>query len=117
LIGFSADAGNVIYDLRWTAWDETQALGVGRSDIQTCLPSCATGGVMPVSAYVLLSDPVNGRFSHLTESQGGQISHDSQDTKTLTLAQMTTEHLGYWPWNVLSYKQAVKEYQRALNGA
>jgi hypothetical protein len=117
LIGFSADAGNVVYNLRWTAWDKTQALGIGQSDIQTCIPSCATGGVMPVSAYVLLGHPVNGRFTRLAESQGGQITHDSQNTKTLTLAQMTTQHLGYWPWNVGSYRQALKEYRRALNGA
>ena len=117
LIGFSADAGNVVTNLRWTTWNKTQALGIGQSEIQTCVPSCASGGVMPVSAYILLSHPVNNRFTHMTESQGGQITHDVENAKTPTLAQMRTGHVGFWPWEVLSYKQALREYRQALSGA
>jgi hypothetical protein len=117
LIGFSADGGNVVANLRWTAWGKMQALGVGQSDIQTCVPSCASGGVMPVAAYVLLSHPSHGRFTHMTESQGGQMTHEVENAKPPTLAQMRTGHVGFWPWEVLSYKEAFKEYERSLNGA
>lgn len=115
LIGFSADGGNVVTDLRWKAWGKTQALGVGQSDIQTCIPSCGSGGDMPVSAYILLSDPSHGRFTHMTESQGGQITHDVEGAKPPTLAQMQTGHIGFWPWEALSYKEALNEYEQALN--
>lgn len=116
LIGFSADGGNIVTNLRWTTWGKTQALGVGQSAIQTCIPSCAAGGVMPVSAYVLLSDPVNGRFMHMTESQGGEITHSISNGKTPTLAQLRTQGMSFWPMEALSYKQALKEYQAALDG-
>lgn len=116
LIGFSADGGNIVVDMRWTVWGKTQALGVGQSDIQTCIPSCASGGDMPVSAYILLSHPSHGRFTHMIESQGGQITHDVENAKPPTLAQMRTGHVGFWPWEVLSYKEAFREYERALNG-
>ena len=64
---FSADAGNVVTDLGWKAWGRTLAFGEGESVIQSCVPSCAQGADMPVRAYVVLSLPRHGRFTHLTE--------------------------------------------------
>lgn len=68
----SADGGDIVSNLRWR-WDKTQAFGTGWNSINTCIPDCATGARMPVRAYILLSHPVDGQFTHLTESQGGSI--------------------------------------------
>jgi hypothetical protein len=116
LIDFSADGSNGVTNLRWTTWDKTQALGKGQSQIQTCLPSCGAGGVMPVNAYILLTDPVNGRFTHLTESQGGQIFHALANDKVPSLAQMRNDKRIAWPWQALSYGRALAEYRQSLSG-
>jgi len=76
MLEFDADGGDILSNLRWT-WDKTQALGRGESSINTCIPDCAGGARMPVRAYILLSHPVDGQFTRLTESQGGYISHQA----------------------------------------
>jgi hypothetical protein len=40
-----------------------------------------------------------------------------ENAKTPTVAQMRTGHVGIRPWDVLRYKQALKEYERAPDGA
>jgi hypothetical protein len=70
-IYFSGDAGNVVQVITWTSWNANGATGTGMSDIQGCVPDCATGSETPVPATITLSDPVNGAFRSITEVRDG----------------------------------------------
>ena len=70
-IYFSGDAGNVVQVITWTSWNASSATGTGMSDIQGCVPDCATGSETPVPATITLSDPVNGAFTSITEVRDG----------------------------------------------
>ena len=42
VVAFSGDGGNIVGKLRWR-WTRRSATGHGTSDIQGCVPNCATG--------------------------------------------------------------------------
>jgi predicted Ser/Thr protein kinase len=68
-IVFDASSGNVVTGISWASWTASGATGSGRSDLGLCLPVCLQAGQLPTT--VVLSDPVHGRFTQLTESRAG----------------------------------------------
>jgi hypothetical protein len=71
-VQFSGDAGNVVTAISWSSWTATKATGTGTMDIQGCVPDCATGSETPTPAYLVLSDPVNGKFTTIAEYIDGR---------------------------------------------
>lgn len=70
-LAFSGDAGNVVSGITWTSWTPTGAVGYGKSDIDSCIPSCAQAPANFVVAAITLSDPIHGRFTLLVEKRNG----------------------------------------------
>jgi eukaryotic-like serine/threonine-protein kinase len=70
-IAYSGDATNVVTGITWSSWTATGAAGTGTSDIDSCVPSCAAASPDDVTATITLSDPVNGRFTQMTETRDG----------------------------------------------
>jgi serine/threonine protein kinase len=70
-IDFSGDSGNVVTGIAWASWTSTAATGSGKSDIDSCVPSCAQAPPDFVTTNLVLSDPVNGRFTLITETRNG----------------------------------------------
>jgi hypothetical protein len=70
-IAFSGDAGNVVTSITWSTWTSVRATGSGTSNIQGCVPNCATGTETPVAATITLYDPVNGKFTAVLEQRDG----------------------------------------------
>ena len=70
-IDFSGDSGNVVTGIAWASWTATAATGSGKSDIDSCVPSCAQAPPDFVTTNLVLSDPVNGRFTLITETRNG----------------------------------------------
>jgi serine/threonine protein kinase len=68
-IVFDASSGNVVTGISWASWTASGATGSGQSELGLCLPVCLKAG--QVSTTVVLSDPVHGRFTQLTESRAG----------------------------------------------
>jgi Protein kinase domain len=66
-IAFSADAGDIVTGITWSSWTATTAIGSGTSDIDSCVPSCAAAPPDYVATTLMLSDPVNGRFTVIRE--------------------------------------------------
>ena len=73
-IDFSGDAGNVVQNITWGSWTSSGATGSGTSDIDSCVPSCAQAPPSYVPATITLSDPVNGKFTQMTETRNGSTS-------------------------------------------
>jgi hypothetical protein len=71
-VQFSGDAGNVVAAISWSTWTATKATGTGTVDIQGCVPDCASGSETPTPAYLVLSDPVNGKFTAIAEYVDGR---------------------------------------------
>ena len=53
----SGDGTIILYDMTWTAWNGTQAVGRGTEAIESCVPTCAAGGQYKVAVTVTLRDP------------------------------------------------------------
>ena len=70
-IDFSADAGNIVTGITWSSWTATTAIGSGTSDVDSCVPDCASAPKDYVSTTLMLSDPVNGRFTVIREMRNG----------------------------------------------
>ncbi|HEY6296964.1 MAG TPA: serine/threonine-protein kinase [Streptosporangiaceae bacterium] len=70
-IDFSADAGNVVTGITWSSWSGTKAIGSGTSDIDTCIPSCAAAPTDLVTTQLVLSQPVDGHFTVISEMRNG----------------------------------------------
>jgi serine/threonine protein kinase len=70
-IDFSGDAGNIVTGITWSSWTATTAIGSGTSDIDSCVPSCAAAPTDLVTTVLMLSDPVNGRFTVIREMRNG----------------------------------------------
>ncbi len=51
----SGDASWIIGPMRWTSWGGTTARGTGTSDVETCEPNCASGGILKTTSQVTLS--------------------------------------------------------------
>jgi len=73
-IAYSGDATNVVTGITWSSWTATGATGTGTSDIDSCVPSCAAASPNPVTTTITLSDPVNGRFTQMTETRNGSTT-------------------------------------------
>jgi hypothetical protein len=71
VVAFSGDSGNIVTKLKWR-WTNTVAVGHGTSDIQGCVPNCATGSETPVAATVTFSRLRHGRFTKVVELRHGQ---------------------------------------------
>lgn len=71
-IDFSGDAGNIVIRLRWSAWGQGRAVGVGSSNILSCIPNCAQGKATSVSTRITLSRPRAGHFTKIVELRAGQ---------------------------------------------
>jgi hypothetical protein len=54
----SGDATAILYEITWTTWSATEAVGTGTYKLDACNPSCAAGPVDPVATVVTLSQPV-----------------------------------------------------------
>ena len=54
----SGDGTAVLYQITWTTWLATKAVGTGTYKLDACNPSCAAGPVDPVPAVVTFSQPV-----------------------------------------------------------
>jgi hypothetical protein len=53
-IQMSGDASWIIGPIRWTSWGGATAKGSGTSDVETCEPNCASGGVVKTTSQVTL---------------------------------------------------------------
>ncbi|MGH9169581.1 MAG: hypothetical protein ACRD0Z_01695 [Acidimicrobiales bacterium] len=73
-IYISGDAQNIVIGITWSSWGPTEALGHGTSNILGCVPSCAMGSATPVPTTIVLSHPVQGRFTLLTETRQGSTT-------------------------------------------
>lgn len=95
-LAFSADGGNIVTGITWSEWGDAQALGVGTSDIQNCVPNCAQGSNTPVTTTITLLDPVDGHYTALLEERAGLTSLATYSSAPAT-GTMDDED---WPWDV-----------------
>jgi hypothetical protein len=70
-IYLSGDAGNIVTNLVWSSWTGVEAVGHGTSNKEGCVPNCAAGTQTPEATTIMLSDPVDGHFAHMTEMREG----------------------------------------------
>ena len=54
----SGDSTAILYQITWTTWSATQAVGTGTYKLDTCSTSCAAGPIYPVATVVTFSQPV-----------------------------------------------------------
>lgn len=66
-IYLSGDAGNIVTNLTWSVWSTNEAVGYGTSNYLTCNPDCASGPSYPEPTSITLTDPVDGKFTNMTE--------------------------------------------------
>jgi hypothetical protein len=71
-IDISGDAGDIVTGLHWSSWTASSATGEGTSNVQNCVPDCASGTETPVPTSIRLLDPENGYFTKLVERRDGQ---------------------------------------------
>jgi hypothetical protein len=71
-IYISGDAGNIVTGLHWSNWTYRSANARGTSNIQNCVPDCASGTDTPVPTSITLEDPASeGYFTKLVEHRNG----------------------------------------------
>lgn len=87
-VASSGDGNNIIDQMVWTSWTATGAHATAMREVQSCNPSCADGTITPVPMTFDLSDPVNGRFTKVTETINGE-------TTVLTDKGFTPGNLGF----------------------
>jgi hypothetical protein len=54
----SGDSTAVLFDIKWSTWSTTEAVGTGTYKLDACTPNCAAGPVDPVPTVVTFSQPV-----------------------------------------------------------
>lgn len=70
-IYLSGDAGNIVTNLEWSTWTGVEAIGHGTSNHEGCVPDCAQGTQTPEPTTLVLTDPVDGHYTHMTEMRMG----------------------------------------------
>jgi hypothetical protein len=53
----SGDATSILYNMTWSAWTATEAVGRGTENLEGCNPTCASGAQYRVAVTVTFSDP------------------------------------------------------------
>ena len=76
-VAFSGDAGYIITNINWTSWGPNEADGTGTSDIQGCVPACATGSETPYTDTIVLSDLQGGQFTQVSSTRDGTVTAGS----------------------------------------
>lgn len=56
--GLSGDGTTALFNMTWTTWNATEAVGAGTEKIDDCNPNCAAGTLHAVAVRVTLSNPV-----------------------------------------------------------
>ncbi len=56
--GLSGDGTTALWNMTWTTWNATEAIGTGTEKIDDCNPNCAAGTLHAVAVRVTLSNPV-----------------------------------------------------------
>ena len=74
-IAYSGDATNVVTKITWASWTAAGATGTGTSDIDSCIPNCATAPTDYVTTTITLSTPANGHFTQMTETRNGSTTN------------------------------------------
>lgn len=72
-IDFSGDGGYIVTGIVWSRWGPHEADGTGTSNIQGCVPDCATGSETPYPDTVVLSDPQGGQFTQVSSTRDGTV--------------------------------------------
>lgn len=76
-IAFSGDGGYIITGITWSIWGPNEADGTGTSNIQGCVPDCATGSETPYSDTIVLSDVQGGQFTQVSSTRDGTVTAGS----------------------------------------
>jgi hypothetical protein len=76
-IGFSGDGGYIITGIIWSSWGPNEADGTGTSNIQGCVPDCATGSETPYTDTIVLSDVQGGQFTQVSSTRDGTVKAGS----------------------------------------
>ena len=76
-INFSGDAGYIITNINWSSWGPNEADGTGTSDIQGCVPDCATRSETPYTDTIVLSSPQGGQFTQVSSTRDGTVTAGS----------------------------------------
>ena len=76
-IAFSGDGGYIITGITWSRWGPNEADGTGTSNIQGCVPNCATGSETPYSDTIVLSDVQGGQFTQVSSTRDGTVTAGS----------------------------------------
>jgi hypothetical protein len=71
-INFGFSVNTEITAITWDHWTDKAADGHGLQLVDSCVPDCASAGVSKVPATLVLSAPVDGMFTTLTESWNGR---------------------------------------------
>ena len=77
MIAFTGDAGYIITGIVWSSWGPNQADGTGTSNIQGCVPDCATGSETPYTDTIVLSDVQGGQFTQVSSTRDGTVTAGS----------------------------------------
>ena len=72
-IAFSGDGGYIITGITWSIWGPNEADGTGTSNIQGCVPDCATGSETPYSDTIVLSDVQGGQFTQVNSTRDSTV--------------------------------------------
>jgi hypothetical protein len=56
--GLSGDGTTALFNMTWTTWNATEAVGTGTEKIDDCNPNCAAGTLHAVAVRVTFSNPV-----------------------------------------------------------
>jgi hypothetical protein len=75
-VNFSGDASYIITNITWS-WGASEASGTGISDIQGCVPGCATGSETPYGDTIVLSDVHGGQFTRVSSTRDGTVTAGS----------------------------------------
>jgi hypothetical protein len=76
-VNFSGDAGYIITNINWSSWGPNEADGTGTSNIQGCVPDCATGSETPYTDAIVLSDVQGGQFTQVSSTRDGTVTAGS----------------------------------------